>query len=236
MEGKKGFEKVRGACAERGCLGRGLSWLGVDVESLGGEEVWEDGGGKGLHARVFGCKAEPRIMERVLVPDVLGAKIEDMDEEEWWEIVEWVDLVALRSSRVEQGDVVDPYVSRYTVPESSKKEDLEVMRWEGLMSSEWITRLIIEVVKESRICKSNQWVALSVVGHEIEAVGGVDGYTILFQAGETAAPDQIKHDSEQLQERQDAMKMDRAETRDQPHKGTGLQTAVCFQFVDSVIS
>ena len=237
VEGKKGFEKLKSAGRSEGVLGQGRCWLVADVEGMGGGEA--EGRLKevlgSLHPTVCEAKAEVQSMERMLVPDVLrtGIGIETLDEEEWWEQAEWLDLVALGSLSVKEWHAADPNISRYSVPEPATARNLRVMKWDGLMSSEWITKLVIELIKQSRICKSNDWLALSVAGHETGAVGGVDGYTIVLPPCDKKAESPNNGDGTQRQD--DAMQLD---TTDEAAStdGSGLQHCICFQFIDSVQS
>ena len=63
------------------------------------------------------------------------------------DIAEWLGLVALQSSRISVEDVIDPYLSRYAVPQSeslqpqSQSTALVSLRWHGVMNSQWIGQL-----------------------------------------------------------------------------------------------
>lgn len=59
---------------------------------------------------------------------------------------EWLGLLALDSARVQAVDSIDAYLSRYEVPcrSESQKMDLVRIRWRGLLSAKWITRLYLE--------------------------------------------------------------------------------------------
>ena len=246
--GKKGFERLRRAGrAEGGVLGGGRCWVLVcDVgesgsdgkEGRGDVTVLDEEVLGGLHLTVCEAKQEEvRTIQGVLVPEVLrngpGMGV-DMDEEEWWEVVEWLDLVALGSPRIEEGDEVDPYISRYSVPEPATKGNMRILKWEGLLTSEWLTRLLIEIVKLSRAHKSMDWVALSATGHQTEAVGGVDGYTIVLQPSEKTLPGDRDVDGAPGQT--DTMGMDEKNDQGENEEGTGLQKCICFHFIDSVVA
>ena len=236
VQGKKGFDKLKAAASKEGALGKGRCWLVADAEAVRDES--EVGGLegeaiRGLHPTMCAAKKEVKSMERVLVPDrLISGQRHELDEEEWWELVEWVDLVALGSPRVMENDKVDSYISRYSVPEPTVTRNLKVMKWEGLMSSEWLTRLLTEVIKQSRISKSKDWVALSVTGHATEAVGGIDGYTIVLQPSESRT--QKTEHEKQLQP--EAMDLDEKTGDRIGMEGAGLQHCDCFQFIDSVMA
>ena len=240
VAGKKGFERLRVAGKPNGVLGDGRAWLVCDAESI------SQGEGKGsildaevvggIHPTICEAKQEVKNVEGVLVPDMTRrwTVMEQTDEEEWWELVEWLDLVALGSPRVVGGDQVDTYMSRYSVPQPATKGNLRVLKWEGLLSSEWMTSLLIEIIKLSRARKSTHWIALSATGHQTEAVGGVDGYTVLLQPGQVGGP--VEKNGEDVQQQADTMDLEGKDAEVMDHEGTGLQHCVCFQFIDSVVT
>lgn len=64
------------------------------------------------------------------------------------ELAEWLAMVALESPRVTADDKIDPYLSRYSVPDAdnSTPSDLVSLEWHGLISSQWITQLLIALL------------------------------------------------------------------------------------------
>jgi ribonucleases P/MRP protein subunit RPP40 len=226
--GKKGFDKLRAATGEKGAAGMGKTWMLADAAGLGGGVKLLDEGLQSLHLLV--CDAlveEGRGVDGVLVPHSLSrGLVEELDEEDCWALLEWVDLVALDSPRVTQADSVDPYISRYTAPKPNTAGNLRVMKWQGLMSSEWLTRLLIEIIKISRQYKSRDWLAVSVTSHDIEAVGGTDGYTIALQPKAVAT------------ETENGLPQEGAEMAEQDgsHQSGGLQQFMCFRLSDSGVS
>lgn len=59
-------------------------------------------------------------------------------QESLYDLLEYVDLLQLGSPRVQSTDQVDPFISRYSIPEGSIEGKLEiqnirVLRWEGLI-------------------------------------------------------------------------------------------------------
>jgi len=62
------------------------------------------------------------------------------------EMSEWLSLVSLGSPRILQGDSIDPYLSRFEVPQAAGEEeevDLAVVDWQGFIPAKWITRLLL---------------------------------------------------------------------------------------------
>lgn len=228
LAGKKGFEKLRSAAEENGVIGMGKTWLMADVEGLGegaklqGEEM--------RHLHPLECDAlveEGKAVNGVLVPQVLRTgDVDGYGEEEWWEVLEWIDLVALGSPRVTADDSVDSHVSRYSVPEPRSTENVRILKWDGLMSSDWVTRLLIELTKASSKAQSQCWLVLSVAGHSIETVGGVDGYSIVLHAGGIGVD----------RENGDAMEVDESIRQGESQGQSRVQRFMCFQVCDSGVS
>lgn len=77
--------------------------------------------------------------------DIIDAASQEDVQEYCNELSEWLALVSLDSPRVSAGDVVDPYLSRYTVPrvDGAKPSALVSVKWHGLIPSQWIMKLFI---------------------------------------------------------------------------------------------
>ncbi|RMD42419.1 hypothetical protein DV735_g2721, partial [Chaetothyriales sp. CBS 134920] len=155
------------------------------------------------------------VLRGVRVPEKVACLVGEGEEEQeceddWYEVVEWLDMVVLGSDGItEDHGQSDSSHSRYKVAvgEDSdvKAVDLRVVRWAGLFSHSWITTLLIEIVRRSKAANVASWLALSVASHRTEAVGQVDGYTVLLQSTQE----------------------EEGKTDD------GFQQSRCFQFVDS---
>ena len=84
----------------------------------------------------------------VLVPDLAHSdRASSRDEFEHWslEVYEWLSLVAAGSPRVLRGDTVDPFLSRYQVPDANdaKSLNLVTLTWVGLIPPSWIRALFM---------------------------------------------------------------------------------------------
>lgn len=60
-------------------------------------------------------------------------------------ISEWLAMVQLASPRVSAEDDVDPYLSRYAMPDSGPTSTTEVIsvKWHGLIPSSWTMQLFL---------------------------------------------------------------------------------------------
>ncbi|RMZ76785.1 hypothetical protein DV737_g4671, partial [Chaetothyriales sp. CBS 132003] len=136
---KKGRGRDRVLWAARNVLDRKgtLCWLVVDGAGVGDHEAEQEEkeGGTGS--------------DRTTWIEVQGETKSLRGD--WYEVVEWLDMVALDSDAVKDDGRTDLYVSRYQVPAEQeadlKTTDLRVVRWAGLLSWTWIMALLIEIVK-----------------------------------------------------------------------------------------
>lgn len=63
------------------------------------------------------------------------------------EVREWLALVTLDSPRLDVNDEIDPYLSRYTPPESSTEGvQLDRVTWEGFLDPSWAHKALVEVL------------------------------------------------------------------------------------------
>lgn len=102
-------------------------------------------------------KHQPEIVEcdvtriphrEVLVPpsqmDITESTPSEDVQEHCNALSEWLAMVALESPRVTANDTIDPYLSRYSVPDAndSNPTNLISLKWHGFINSRWITRLL----------------------------------------------------------------------------------------------
>lgn len=69
-------------------------------------------------------------------------------QEHWGSLAEWLAMVSLESPRVDENDTIDPYLSRYSVPdaEASSASDLISLKWHGFINPQWATKLFITLL------------------------------------------------------------------------------------------
>lgn len=72
-------------------------------------------------------------------------KVTPLFRETCAEIQEWLALALLEAPRICADDSIDPYLSRYEVPdrEHCTLRNLVKLTWKGLIPSKWITQLFI---------------------------------------------------------------------------------------------
>ncbi|CAK4033988.1 Hypothetical predicted protein [Lecanosticta acicola] len=90
--------------------------------------------------------------------DVLVPELRTENEDEAVELLEWVSLAMnLCSPRIQRDDKIDPYLSRYQVPQPTATRDLFRFRWRGLISPGIAQKTFLTALK----CTGNEWMAMS---------------------------------------------------------------------------
>jgi ribonuclease P/MRP protein subunit RPP40 len=109
-------------------------------------------------------------------------------------LLEWLHLISLGSPRIKASDNVDPFLSRYEVPDLGcglETMDMVRVRWRGFIPPQFVREIFLAVRNEGlKIGKDNhdgeggttdrndeRWFALTAKGFDEE------GYTIMQLAG-----------------------------------------------------
>ncbi|KAJ6017637.1 hypothetical protein N7451_001016 [Penicillium sp. IBT 35674x] len=186
--GKERFGFDRIVWSFKNVLNQSMSWLFYDLEST--PEQNNDSKPIQSHSpKWFNCAPVRNRLDRVLVPSLSGLVSKDMPEVEQQDscgsFSEWIALVQMRSSRVSADDAVDPYLSRYSVPDSDKTSvsDLISLKWHGLISPKWTIQLFASLLSHTTSFSSSAWFILSASALDKQAVEGRDGYTIAAAPG-----------------------------------------------------
>lgn len=107
---------------------------------------------KGLHPQLLESAPAQAKLKDVLTPPLQELVSSQMPEAEMQErcgaMSEWIAMVQLGSPRISTGDSVDPYLSRYSVPEFDKNDtvDLVSLKWRGFISSAWTMQLFLTLM------------------------------------------------------------------------------------------
>lgn len=171
VHGKKGFERLAWAC--KNVLDRAVTWLFVDLTK---KEDMEDGPIKAFAPTLKKVSPDVHEIQDGLVP-MWPKKLENEDYAEAAEILEWISLTMMGSARVEKGDDIDPYLSRYQVPSGlgeATSQRLVSFRWRGLVHPMFVQRIFLAALKAC----GDQWMAISASAFDAEA------YTVLMHDGE----------------------------------------------------
>ncbi|KAJ5779460.1 hypothetical protein N7457_007180 [Penicillium paradoxum] len=182
LHGKKGFERI--VWAFDNVLTQSVAWLFLDLESSSG---WDEGDKpiKKAQPQLKTCEPQEIDHEQVITPPFYedGKLPEGMSEGDLQEysgsLSEWIAMVQMGSPRVSGNDDVDPYLSRYAVPDAdeTRPSDLKSLKWHGFISSRWVMQLFLNLLQSTKA--SNSWFALAVSTLGKEAVEGRDGFTVM---------------------------------------------------------
>ncbi|CAG8236093.1 unnamed protein product [Penicillium salamii] len=178
LHGKKGFDRIVWAFSN--VLTQSLAWLFCDLED---PASLEEAGNKPIHQlqpQLATCEVQEIDHEQVAMPRLSGDAVEGMSEGEAQEycggLAEWLALVQMDSPRVKEDDI-DPYLSRYAVPDAEEtRVDLVSLKWHGLISCHWALRVFLQAEHSNPA-----WFALAASALGKEAVEGRDGFTVLAE-------------------------------------------------------
>ncbi|CAI7612526.1 unnamed protein product [Penicillium palitans] len=191
LHGKKGFERI--VWAFTNVLTQSMAWLFHDLESNSGL----DEGNKPINKvqpQLITCEPQEIDHEQILTPPFYenGKVLEEMSEGDLQEhsgsLSEWLAMVQMASPRLSREDDVDPYLSRYAVPDADESQacDLMSLKWHGLISSRWIMQLFLNLLQSTK-ASNLSWFALAVATLGKEAVEGRDGFTVMvFPSGQSS--------------------------------------------------
>lgn len=164
LHGKKGFERI--VWAFKNVLNYSVAWLFHDFNSNSehGKIIpfakfldnkvtdcsiaVEDAPITKHHPVTTECSLQQKTTERVNVPNLSPPLSLDSDDdfEDWaLEISEWLSLVALESPRILSEDSIDPFLSRYQIPDddSGKASNMLTLTWAGFIPATWIRYLLV---------------------------------------------------------------------------------------------
>ncbi|KPM44801.1 hypothetical protein AK830_g1710 [Neonectria ditissima] len=177
LRGKKGFGRLIYAC--KNVLKQPVTWLFCDVaESTPSPDPLQ-----GYFPTSF--TSSPGIIRDIVtlqgpldIPSEILAHVDRSAlEEAATECYEWLSLIRLGSPRVEAGDNIDPYLSRYQVPgEAEGTVVVCKLSWQGLISSSWFHRLLVCTVAT---CPSAAWFSLSATCFSKSVPGSGDEVMVL---------------------------------------------------------
>ncbi|EAW24918.1 ribonuclease P protein subunit p40 [Aspergillus fischeri NRRL 181] len=190
LHGKKGFDRI--VWAFKNVLDHSVAWLFHDL-APGSTGISEGKQGdptlKGNHPQIIDCDVSRTHYHNIITPPFsettfTEASSENILKEDSQNLSEWLAMVALGSPRVSKDDDIDPYLSRYSVPDDGpvRSVDLVSLTWHGFVPASWILDLFITMLREtaSKSSPAFTWFALSSTALGREAVEAKDGYTIML--------------------------------------------------------
>ncbi len=168
LHGKKGFDRL--VWAAKNVLHQSLNWLFLNLNAgiattqnvsswyiltcSADLEAQTEGPLGAHHPTVQTLACSKQQLAESLTPAALttclvhsAAPSSEETEESVYDILEYLDMAALDSPRVQASDHIDSFLSRYTVPDPSKSLcSLQRITWNGLTSSQWVLELMCSIV------------------------------------------------------------------------------------------
>lgn len=138
LHGKKGFDRI--VWAFKNVLDHSVAWLFHDL-APGSTGISEgDPTLKGNHPQIIDCVVSRTHYRDIITPSfsettLTEASSESILKEDSQNLSEWLAMVALGSPRVSKDDEIDPYLSRYRVPDDGpvRTVDLVSLTWHGFL-------------------------------------------------------------------------------------------------------
>ncbi|KAL2019304.1 hypothetical protein VTK56DRAFT_9771 [Thermocarpiscus australiensis] len=144
--GKKGFDRL--VHASKNALAAPITWLFCNVSSTTPDPdplsrhfptnyTSNPGTVEGVNA-IMPTFAAP-------IDSVTSGAREDLEDFATG-LYEWLSLVRLQSPRVQVGDQIDPYLSRYRVPGAEKEGRICKVSWQGFLAPSWSQQTLIDII------------------------------------------------------------------------------------------
>lgn len=189
--GKSGFSRL--VWAAKNVLDKSLTWLFYNFNPSSPEALGE---GKEMLSKYapWIVKMEPSVirLDGTVCPKLgTGDLSVFYEEDEAMSLLEWFDLARLESPRIKADDDIDPYLSRYEVPDFGAERvtrDVVCVRWKGFMPPAFAREIFLaardgmkskpkvdsEDTSMEDITDEQKWFALSAQGF-----GGKNNWTVL---------------------------------------------------------
>ncbi|KAK4126031.1 hypothetical protein N657DRAFT_567596 [Parathielavia appendiculata] len=144
--GKKGFDRL--IYASRNALAEPVTWLFCNIGSTTPEPDPLACHFPTKYTSSPGILRDIHVVMPKLSPDVdsLSSSGKDDFEDFSTGLYEWLSLVRLQSPRIEVGDKIDPYLSRYQVPEARTESKICKISWQGFLAPCWSRQTLINII------------------------------------------------------------------------------------------
>ncbi|EFR03702.1 hypothetical protein MGYG_06699 [Nannizzia gypsea CBS 118893] len=186
LHGKKGFERI--VWAFKNVLKNSITWLFVGLSESSSLTDEADSPIKKYQPQIITPSPVETVMEKVLIPPFSSETLLPIEQrvalrDTCDELQEWLALVSLDSDRIRADDSIDPYLSRYQVPQRDECQTLDLVKitWRGLITSSWVMNLLLSVLRKcgTKSTGAGHWFGLLVSAMGKDAVDGKDGYSVI---------------------------------------------------------
>ncbi|THW75013.1 hypothetical protein D6D19_04373 [Aureobasidium pullulans] len=163
LAGKKGFERLLHA-AKSVFMGQ-ITWLFHDISS----DLSTPDTSLGENVEIKQTTAQTEELKEIIIPPFPtdDADVSKSNQDDVTELLEWLSLAAISSPRIEQGDLVDEIISRYSVPNTSTSatsttQTLTKITYTGFLPNTVIADIFAKLV----IGPNKSWFAILVQGFD----------------------------------------------------------------------
>lgn len=148
--GKGAFGRLEWAC--KNVLTNRLTWLFYNHNPSSAESLVEGKEELSKHAPfIHNISPLATKLEALLVPRLSPeVRTELYDQDASLELLEYLHLISLHSPRIAASDSVDPYISRYEIPDfgaGTSKRDFTCLRWKGFMPPAFVREVFLAMKK-----------------------------------------------------------------------------------------
>ncbi|ORY07787.1 ribonuclease P 40kDa subunit-domain-containing protein [Clohesyomyces aquaticus] len=145
LHGKKLFSRLEWAC--KNILNQSLAWLFYNFNSSSIESLPEGREPISVHHPTV-CAVPPTqtTLRNVLIPKLTVHDVPNTyDEEDSLALLEWLHLVSLGSPRINSSDQINPFLSRYEVPDACglSTGGIIQVRWRGFIPPQFVRELFL---------------------------------------------------------------------------------------------
>lgn len=161
LAGKKGFERLLHA-AKSVFVGE-MTWLFYDISSdLSTSDI-----SLGENVEIKHITAQTEELKEIIIPPFPAddTDISKSNQDDVTDLLEWLSLAAISSPRIEQGDLVDEIISRYSVPNTpatSTTQTLTKITYIGFIPNTVVANIFAKLV----IAANKSWFAILVQGFD----------------------------------------------------------------------
>ncbi|KAK4226670.1 ribonuclease P 40kDa subunit-domain-containing protein [Podospora fimiseda] len=145
VPGKKGFDRI--IYASKNALNQQLTWLMCNSSStVPVDDLLQKHSPTNIKANVRINQDINAKVPGLAPPITTDPSAKDDFEYFTTDLYEWLSLVRMQSPRILANDQIDPYLSRYQVPEGSQNAKLCKVSWQGFFSSSWSHKTLMDMI------------------------------------------------------------------------------------------
>ncbi|KAK4103471.1 hypothetical protein N658DRAFT_514325 [Parathielavia hyrcaniae] len=176
IPGKKGFDRL--IYASKNALAEPVTWLFCSIAPTTPEPDPLARHFPTKYTSTPGILRDMHVVTPKLSPDVDSLSPSGRYDFEDFAtgLYEWLSLVRLQSPRIQVGDKIDPYLSRYQVPDAQTESKVCKISWQGFFASSWSRQTLVDIITT---LPPKSWFSLSTTTFSKGLAGDNSECTIL---------------------------------------------------------